>query len=119
MLSRPPSSVLSAQPTVATDADNGHTVTIPVGQQLQVRLGSTYWQFDADTSGPALRMVGAPTTNPTGGCPPGTGCGTVTALFQADSPGRAAVTALRNSCGEARRCTAGQRAYRLSVLITP
>lgn len=114
-----PSSGNPARPTVATDADNGHTVTLAVGQQLQVRLGSTYWRFDADTSGPALRMVGAPTVNPTGGCPPGEGCGAVTAMFQAASPGRAAVTALRNSCGEARGCTAGQGGYRLSVIITP
>jgi hypothetical protein len=105
----------------ATDADNGHTVTMAHGGTLTVRLNSTYWRFGTNTSGAALRPAGQPTTSAVplnaSHCVPGQGCGTVTAVFQAVAPGKATVTASRVSCGEARACAPAQGVYELTVLV--
>jgi hypothetical protein len=112
----------------AGDPDNGHTITLAVGDSLEVRLSGAGWTFSADTSGPALRQVGQPTagpaptggTSPTAGrsaCVPGGNCIQVTATFAAASPGQAVVLATRTSCGEAMRCTGGAGSYRLSVVV--
>jgi hypothetical protein len=110
-----------AHAVTATDADNGHTITIADGGVLTVRLASTYWRFGTDTSGAALRADGPPTTAamPTTAtkCVPGQGCGTVTAVFQAVAPGKAVVTASRTTCGEAMACTSGKGAYQLTVMV--
>ncbi|HEY3606133.1 MAG TPA: hypothetical protein VGL06_01470 [Pseudonocardiaceae bacterium] len=111
----------AAQAVTATDADNGHTITITHGGVLTVRLNSTYWHFGTNTSGAALRPAGTPTTSAVplnaSHCVPGQGCGTVTAVFQAVAPGTAVVTASRTSCGEARGCTGGQGVYQLTVMV--
>ena len=118
-----PPTTVGAHHVSAGDADNGHTITIAVGDQLQVTLHSTYWHFDPATSGTALRAAGEPNTtaSPTGPsnsrCVPGEGCGTVTAMYDAAAPGTADVTASRTSCGEARGCTGNQGSYRLTVVI--
>jgi hypothetical protein len=112
---------IAAQAVTATDADNGHTITITHGGVLTVRLNSTYWHFGTNTSGAALRPAGTPTTSAVplnaSHCVPGQGCGTVTAVFQAVAPGTAVVTASRTSCGEARGCTGGQGVYQLTVMV--
>jgi hypothetical protein len=117
----PVTSTAPAQAVTATDADNGHTITITHGGMLTVRLNSTYWHFGTNTSGAALRPAGTPTTSAvplsSSHCVPGQGCGTVTAVFQAVAPGKAVVTASRTSCGEARGCTGGQGVYQLTVMV--
>jgi hypothetical protein len=112
----------TAGPSVAaTEADNGHTVTIARGGTLTVRLNSTYWLFGTNTSGAALRETGRPTTSAVpltaSHCVPGQGCGTVTAVFQAVAPGTAMVTASRHSCGEAMACPPLQDTYQLTVVV--
>jgi hypothetical protein len=117
----PPVTSTTAQAVTATDADNGHTITITHGGMLTVRLNSTYWHFGTNTSGAALRPAGTPTTSAVpltaSHCVPGQGCGTVTAVFQAVAPGKAVVTASRTTCGEARGCTGGQGLYQLTVMV--
>jgi predicted secreted protein len=103
---------------VATDADNGKTITIKVGQRLEIRLSSTYWVFGSSSNIAVLRSAGPQVASPQpSGCVPGGGCGVVTATFDAIRAGQADVTAARTSCGEALRCTAEQSKYRLTVSV--
>jgi hypothetical protein len=116
-----PGSPSAAPATViATEADNGRTATLKVGDQLVVRLASTYWQLATLSTDTVLSSLGPPSvtaTPPGGGCVPGAGCGTVTARFAAVGTGRVTVAADRTSCGEARMCTGTEGAYRLSVYV--
>jgi hypothetical protein len=99
-----------------TDADNGRTITVAPGERLTVTLGSTYWSFGGSSNSTVLRQVGQPVASP-GTCPPGVGCGQVTATFDAVGRGRADVTASRSSCGEALSCTGGSGSFRVSVVV--
>jgi hypothetical protein len=114
----PSSTPSSARTVAAADADNGRTVSLQVGQRLEVRLSSTYWTFGGSSNTAVLRPAGPPVVSPqTSGCVPGGGCGSVRAVFDAVATGRADVTAARTSCGEALRCTAEQSSYRLTVSV--
>jgi len=96
-------------------------VDIAAGDRLVVRLSSTYWTVSPPASNAVLRAEGpaivATPSAATSHCVPGSGCGTVTAVFVARTPGRAVVTAQRTSCGEALRCTDQQGSYRLTVVV--
>jgi len=68
--------------------------------------------------GGELVSTASPTLSPGGkGCPtiPGTRCGTMSAGYRAASTGRTTLTASRQTCGEALRCT-GSRG-RWSVIV--
>jgi len=102
-----------------TQADNGRTLAVPVGSEVTLELGSTYWQV-GDSSDPAvLALVSGPNASAAamGACVPGGGCGTVTAVFRALAPGRATITASRTTCGEAMRCTGTDGAYEVTVVV--
>lgn len=110
----------AAPPTrVAADyGDNGGTVTVAVGSQLTVSLGSTYWSFAPPAPDGPLRGSPAMVRSGSGGrTVPGSGQGTVVETFRALARGTATVTATRRSCGEAMRCTGGQGDYRLTVVV--
>jgi hypothetical protein len=106
----------------AGDQDNGKTVTVNVGDTVEIHLNNTYWRFAAPT-GAALRMVGtpkistSPPLNPQIRCVPGEGCGSVTANFTSVAAGTAVVTATRTSCGEALACRPGQGTYTVTVVV--
>jgi hypothetical protein len=103
---------------VVRDQDNGHAVSIRAGERLSVVLASTYWKVDGSSNEAALRQLTQPTVSPQpGGCVPGGGCGTVSALFEAVAAGRADVSARRTSCGEALSCTGSQGIYRVTVVV--
>ena len=109
---------VDARTLTARDADNGHALSVHVGDHLQVVLGSTYWQLSGSSDPAVLRPSSQPTVSPQpGGCVPGGGCGTVSARFEAVAPGRADVTASRTSCGEALACTGAQGSYRVTVVV--
>jgi len=118
-----PSPSSSLTTVVATDSDNGGTIVLRPGQKLKVVLSSTYWQFQDSSDRAVLRLDGQPqyaprSTDPSGAsCVPGQGCGTATAIFRAISAGQATVTATRNACGEALRCTGSQGSYMLNVIV--
>ena len=103
-----------------TESDNGHTVTLRPGDTLVAVLHSTYWQFDPPSNPAVLRSEGRPVTSPApmGSCVPGGGCGTVTAHYQALSPGRSTVSAGRTSCGEALRCTGDAGSWSVTVVVS-
>jgi hypothetical protein len=124
----PPSSVSgSAAPSggvpatlTAAEPDNGRTLTLSVGDELVVRLSSTYWEFTTPPGGGAVTSLGPQeviASAPGTGCVPGAGCGTVTARFRAVAPGRQTISADRTSCGEALRCTGTQGSYQLYLVV--
>jgi hypothetical protein len=105
---------------VATDTDNGRTLTLAINDQLVVQLASTYWRYAALDTGTPLSSVGPPSvaaTPPGKGCVPGAGCGTVTARFVAVAAGQVTIAADRTSCGEALPCVGTAGTYRLHVLV--
>jgi hypothetical protein len=102
---------------VATETDNGRTIGLASGAHLIVTLHSTYWSFAGISNSAVLQQVGQPNASP-GSCPPGIGCGQVTATFTAVGPGRADVTASRSSCGEALSCTGGAGSFRVTVVVS-
>jgi hypothetical protein len=101
-----------------TDRDDGHTVTLRLGQRLRVVLASTYWEFRGSSHPAVLRLAVKPQITPQpAGCVTGGGCGTAIAIFVAAAPGRSTVTATRNSCGEAMGCTAAGGKFALAVVV--
>jgi hypothetical protein len=103
---------------VVRDQDNGHAVSIRVGERLSVVLASTYWQLDSSSNPTVLRPLAPATVSPQpGGCVPGGGCGAVNELFEAAAAGRADVTAKRTTCGEALSCTGNQGLFRITVVV--
>ena len=105
---------------VATIADNGTTLSVRVGDELKVQLNSTYWTIQGAGNTAVLRAVQPAVVSPdSSGCVPGGGCGTVTMVFEVAGAGSTDVTASRQSCGEAMRCTGGDGSFRVSVVSTP
>ena len=103
---------------VASDRDNGRTVSLVIGQRLRVVLQSTYWTFQQSSNPRVLTSDGAPTVNPQpSGCVPGQGCGSATASFTAVGSGRALVSAARKSCGEALACTGSRGEFVVHVIV--
>jgi hypothetical protein len=98
------------------DGRDGGKVALRVGQRLRVVLHSTYWEFQPVSA--ILHRVAGPTVVPKGGCVPGQGCGTVTAVYVARRAGTAVVKAARTSCGEAMGCTGDAGSYTLTVVVS-
>ena len=108
-----------AATVTATDKDKGATIPAKVGDRVNVVLASTYWNFAAVSDASVLKIVGAPVPAPRPGCVPGSGCGTVTASYDAIAPGTAVVSASRTSCGEAMGCSAAAGSYRVTINVAP
>ncbi len=108
-------------PLVVRDGANGHTVTITVGEHLEVILGSTYWTVQGSSQPRVLRQDGPTALLPRpADCAaniPGLGCVPVRTDFSALAPGTTVITASRVSCGEALRCMPGQEHYTLTVVV--
>jgi hypothetical protein len=111
----------SAGHTVSVgDADKGRTMTVAVGDQVVLTLGSTYWRFADPTPAGLLVSVGPPVVNaspPGAHCVPGGGCGTVAVTFRAAKPGTAVAKASRTSCGEARGCVNDEGSYQVTIVV--
>jgi hypothetical protein len=113
-----PGSTPEARLVVATDSDNGKTFELHVGDRLEVKLASTYWNIHESSDLSVLRLAGPPAISPQpNGCVPGAGCGLAIASFTAVDTGSADVTASRTSCGEAMRCVGSAGSYRISVVV--
>ena len=114
-----PASSPAGHVAVVGDSDNGKTVSLHVGDRLEVRLASTYWTFAGSSNPQVLKPLGRVEVSPqASGCVPGGGCGTATATFDVIGAGSAVVAASRTSCGEAMGCTGDQGSFRLNVLAT-
>jgi hypothetical protein len=113
-----PGSTPQARLMVATDPDNGKTFELHVGDRLEVKLESTYWNIHESSDLNVLRLAGPMAISPRpNGCVPGAGCGLAIASFDAVGSGSADVTASRDSCGEAMRCVGSAGSYRVSVVV--
>lgn len=108
--------VARAHSLLATDAQNGSTLTAQVGDVVHVRLGSTYWRFNP-LNGDVVRTAGAPAFDPGPSCIPGGGCGTITQAYRAAKPGKVRITASRTTCGEALRCGPNQQSFSVTLLV--
>jgi hypothetical protein len=114
----PPATSLRA-PITLSEADNGRSVALQVGQHLRITLASTYWTFQPGSNSTVLHSDGAPSITPQpSGCVPGQGCGTVTAAFTARASGTAVVVATRTTCGEALACTPPNNRYQVTIKVT-
>ena len=95
---------------------NGHTIDVHLGDTVTVVLHSTYWSLDVPAT--TLQPLGAPQSSPSA-CPvAGSGCGTLTQSYNASHVGQATLHAHRDSCGEARRCTASESDWSLTVRVS-
>jgi hypothetical protein len=102
----------------ASDAENGGTIIVRIGDRLTVTLHSTYWSFAGSSNADVIAPDGLPTVSPMpSGCVPGQGCGKVVAAFDAIAVGTSEITATRITCGEALRCTGSAGSYRVTVVV--
>jgi hypothetical protein len=112
---------LAHQPSevAAGDAQNGGTVTLAVGDFLEVTLGSTAWTFAPSPDSSILLPQGEQAVSPAprGQCFPGMSCGTTSARFKALKTGSTTISASRVSCGEARRCVGAEGQFQLTVVV--
>jgi hypothetical protein len=116
----PPSSSAPPPPAlVASDAANGKTLTLAVGQKLVVTLNSTYWQFGSPSDVAIVSPDGQAVAAACAAPPPypGSGCGTVTQGYHGGRAGTAVLSATRTSCGEALLCSPAQSSWKLTVLV--
>jgi len=108
-----------------SDHDNGRTVKLRRGQALVLSLGGgapggLYWHIQ-QAAPPSVLFSSASQHEP---CVPhgpviaGELCGTVSRKFVATSAGTATITATRQSCGEALRCSPSASRFRLTVLAS-
>jgi hypothetical protein len=108
----------SAASTV-TQADNGRSVPMHVGQSLVVQLNNTYWMINGSSDPGVLAPQGSvQVASSPGGCVPGQGCGTVTANFRAIRAGHSLVTGSRRICGEVVLCRPDQRMFSVTVQVS-
>lgn len=114
-----PADHLTAKIDVAL-ADSGRSIQVRLGDELVLTLSSSYWHLQAPQPANVLTLAHpssrVPRPTPPR-CPPGQGCGAVLAVYTANQPGRATITANRTSCGEARRCTPRQAHFQLTVTV--
>lgn len=117
----PPSPASTAASTQLGEPDNGKSIAVTVGSQVTLVLHNTYWQVQGSSDPAVLAVVTGPVTTGAGpiACIPGSGCGTVTAVFRAATPGTATVSASRTSCGEALRCVGGAGSFEITVVVVP
>lgn len=106
----------AASTVTVGDADKGKTVTAHPGEVIAVTLGSTAWTIDA-AKGAAVTTQGEQTTAVTR---PGPGApGTTTRHYLAVATGTATISASRQSCGEALKCTPAQAAFSVTINVMP
>ena len=108
-------------PLIVRDGANGHTVSVTVGDHLEVILGSSYWTVQGSSQPHVLQQDGPTKLMPRpANCAaniPGLGCVPVRTDFSALAPGTTVITASRTSCGEAMRCMPKQEHYSLTVVV--
>ena len=105
---------------VMHDDANGKTVSLGVGDSLELILSSSYWNVTGSSAPHVLRQVGPAALLPRpSGCPeiPGLGCIPLRAVFTAVTDGKAIITASRSVCGEALRCVGRSTRFTLTVIV--
>jgi hypothetical protein len=107
------------RPIVLDEHANRTVIYVRAGATVELLLHSSYWTI-LGSSRPAVLAQDGPTrqlpVTPT--CPPGIGCNPLQAMFIAQSPGTAVLSASRTSCGEALRCGPQNGSFRVTVIVT-
>lgn len=121
-----PSAAPATSPTASTaaltvtDAQNGTSIAISVGQAVDIVLGSTYWIYAGSSNVAVLAPQGEPQfLSLRSDCVPGAGCGSVSQSFLALSPGTADFHASRMACGEALACPPDRQQFVVTVNVSP
>jgi hypothetical protein len=107
---------------VVRDNANGRTISMRVGESLELILSSSYWNVGGSSASGVLRQDGTTVLLPRpAGCPdiPGLGCTPERTSFRALAGGQAVITASRTSCGEALRCVGKATRFAITVVVTP
>ena len=109
------SAATAPTPVMIDEHANGSTVDAQLGDTIVVTLHSTYWAFD--TPARVLQPISTQ-PSPSHCAVIGSGCGTVTATFNAAQVGTVTLHAHRSSCGEAMRCTGTNGAWSVTVHVS-
>lgn len=106
---------------VVDERYNHGIVVVHKGSRVELLLHSSYWQVHESSRPDVLRQEGQPVLlqGPRGGCLPGIGCRPEQAMFTAESPGEAVLSASRASCGEALRCLPDNSQFKVVVDVLP
>src|SRR5438309_1019796 len=109
------SAATAPTPRLLDEHANGTTVDAQLGETIVVTLHSTYWTFDTPS-----RVLQPLSTQPSPShcAVVGSGCGTVTATFNAAQVGTVTLHAHRDSCGEALRCTGTDADWSATVRVS-
>ena len=102
-------------PRQLDEHSNGATVDAQLGDTIVVTLHSTYWTFDTP---PRVLQPLSTQPSPSHCAVVGSGCGTVTATFNAAHVGTVTLHAHRDSCGEALRCTGTDADWSATVRVS-
>lgn len=105
---------------VIHDDANGKTVSVGVGDSLELILSSSYWNVTGSSAPHILRQAGPAVLLPRpSGCPDisGLGCAPLRAVFTALTGGKAVIAASRSVCGEALRCVGRSTRFTLTVIV--
>jgi len=95
---------------------NGRTFTVGLGGSVVVVLHNTYWSMVPKAS--VLQPVGPPQVQASS-CPVvGSGCGTMTASYNAGHVGIATLQAHRTTCGEAKKCVGSESDWSVTVRVS-
>ena len=118
-LSGPTSAPLSS--ASLSEADNGKSIRVTAGASVELVLHNIYWHIAGSSAASILKPIGAPVYSGAGTlkCIPGTGCGTITATFQAVATGTAQISATRTTCGEALQCIGDQKSFAVTLIVVP
>jgi len=109
------SAATAPTPHMLDEHANGTTVDAQLGDTIIVTLHSTYWSFDQ----PARVLQPLSTQPSPSQCAVmGSGCGTVTATFNAAQLGTVTLHAHRSSCGEALRCNGKNAEWSATVRVS-
>ena len=103
---------------------NQKTIKVHVGDFLNLKLESTYWNIEPLTSqkisqlsDPVITPIMPGPSAPAGCQLPGSGCGTIIWKLKALKKGSAQIKANRTSCGEALKCSPEDAIYIVQVKI--
>ena len=110
--------VMAADAVTVSEADDGRSIHVAPGTQVQLVLHSTYWQPMGSSETTVLApKESARTEADRKACLPGGGCGTITQSFAALKAGQASLSAQRKVCGEALPCPPDRQRFEVTIVV--
>jgi predicted secreted protein len=98
----------------------GKTYTLKVGVNFTLTLHSTYWNLTSLPTSGSIRLTSPVVVSSAAvapGHPPGLGKGSLMWKFRTVRPGTMALTASRNSCGEAMACSPSESNFEVKIKV--